>query len=72
MQPSSKKGFLLIDSLITVFVTSLLCVMCYAMYQNIVNYDEGYMEYQERSNSNLEYIYNNLFYCEECEIDESD
>ena len=72
MQLSSKKGFLLLDSLITVFVTSVVCVMCYMIFSSIVNYDEGYIEYQKRSNSNLEYIYNNLFYCEECEIDESD
>ena len=72
MQLSNKKGFLLVDSLITVFVTSVVCIMCYMIFNSIVNYDDGYIEYQNRSNENLEYIYNNLYYCEECEIDESD
>ena len=68
----SNKGFLLVDSLITVFITSLLCVMCYSIYQSIVAYDDGYRTYQEESNENLEYIYNSLWQCQECIIDESD
>ena len=72
MQRLNNKGFLLTDSLITVLITSLVCVTCYCLYQSMVNYDKGYMEYQEKSNANLEYIYGNLWICEECEIDESD
>lgn len=72
MQLLNKKGFLLIDSLITVFVTSLVCVMCYALYQSLIKYDDGYIKYQEDSNERLEHIYHNLWHCEECEIDESD
>lgn len=62
----------MIDSLITVFVTSLVCVTCYSIYQSIINYYEGYFEYQNKSNSNLEYIYDNMWQCEACKIDESD
>lgn len=72
MQHMSKKGFLLIDSLITVFITSLVCVACYTIFNSITNYEEGYLEYQNRSNSNLEYIYANMWECEACYIDESD
>jgi len=68
----TKKGFLLIDSLITVFVTSLVCITCYSIYRLIVNYQEGYINYQQRSNDELEYIFNNLYECEACVIDESD
>lgn len=68
----NKKGFLLIDSLITVFVTSLVCVACYSIFQAIENYEEGYIEYQNRSNENLEYVYSNMWQCEACILDESD
>ena len=72
MRLSSKKGFLLVDSLISVFITSLVCATCYAVFYNIVNYEEGYTNYQARSNDNLENIYNNLYQCEACIIDEFD
>lgn len=72
MQLLSKKGFLLIDSLISVFVTSLLCICCYAIYQSMVNYNDGYVEYQNKSNTRLEHIYTDLYNCEVCQIDESD
>lgn len=68
----NKKGFLLIDSLITVFITSLVCVACYSIYHSIINYKEGYVDYQSRSNNNLEYIFTNMWECEACEIDEFD
>lgn len=72
MQHMNKKGFLLVDSLITVFITSLLCVACYSIYHSIILYEEGYINYQNRSNENLEYVFNNMQSCEGCKIDESD
>lgn len=72
MQQLTKKGFLLLDSLITVFITSVVCVGCYSIYQSIVNYDEGYNQYQFKSNNKLVNIYNSLYECEPCIIDESD
>ena len=72
MRLKSKKGFLLVDALITVFITSLLCVTCYSTYDLIVNYEDGYISYQEDSNEKLESIYNSLFICEECKVNESD
>lgn len=68
----NKKGFLLIDSLITVFVTSLVCAACFSIFNLIDNYEKGYLEYQERSNENLEYIFNNMWECEGCIVNESD
>lgn len=70
MQPRNRKGFLLLDSLISVFVTCLLCATCYMIYSLMSSYDDGYINYQSRSNNNLESIFNNLSKCEECEIDE--
>lgn len=72
MQLKNKKGFLLLDSLITVFITSLLCIMCYSIYAIMINYDDGYINYQQRSNDNLVNIFNEIYSCEACEIDESD
>lgn len=72
MQRQNKKAFLLIDSLISVFVTCILCVTCFAIYNSIFKYEQGYIEYQSKSNENLEYIYNNLYECEACVLDEPD
>lgn len=72
MRLQTKKGFLLLDSLITVFVTSVVCVGCYSIYKSIVNYEEGYTQYQNESNSRLVNVFNNLYECEPCVIDESD
>ncbi len=69
----NKKGFLLIDSLITVFIVTIVCFLCYSMYHVILNYKDGYINFQENSNINLEKIYSNSYECEVCEIiDESD
>lgn len=72
MLRQTKKGFLLLDSLITVFVTSVVCVGCYSIYKSIVNYEESYIEYQEESNDRLVNVFNSLYECEPCIIDESD
>lgn len=72
MQLKSRKGFLLVDALITVFVTSLVCIMCYAIYESMLNYEDGYNEYQTKINDDLLDIYQNTYECEACIIDESD
>lgn len=72
MRLSTKKGFLLVDSLITVFITCLLCTMCYTIFHSIVIHEKSYLEYQNESNLALEHIYSSLWFCEECKIDESD
>ena len=72
MLRKSKEGFLLIDSLITVFVTSLVCITCYAIFQSIVNYDKGYEEYKEKTNDDLLSIFQTMYECEDCQLDESD
>lgn len=64
----NNKGFLLVDSLISVFVTSLVCVACYSTYHLIVKYQDGYEDYQTLSDEHLLDIYNNLYECEPCEI----
>ncbi len=71
MQLWNKKGFLLLDSLLVVFITSLVCVTCYSIYHLIVKYEDGYIEYQTRTNYEYENIYKSLYECEACEIDDS-
>ena len=68
----NKKGFLLLDSLICVCITSLVCVLCFSIYEAIINYDDGFNRYQILLNEELENIYNTLPDCEVCIIDESD
>ena len=72
MRLKNRDGFLLLDSLISVFVTCLVCISIYATYNLIEKYEEGYLDYQSESNENLEYIFNNLYECEMCLLDEPD
>ena len=68
----NKKGFLLIDSLIVVFITSILCFMCYQIYLSITNYENGYQDYQNNTNEYYKELYNELPKCEACTINEFD
>lgn len=72
MRLKNRDGFLLLDSLISVFVTCLVCISIYATYNLIEKYEKGYLDYQSESNENLEYIFNNLYECEMCLLDEPD
>lgn len=72
MQHLNKKGFILLDSLICVLITSLLCVTCYSLFLSANNYDDGYIEYIDKSNSNIEQIFNEINECEACTVHESD
>lgn len=67
------KGFLLIDSLITIFICAIVSTLCYSIYMLNDKYVQGYKEYQDKSNERMHDILENLNECETCEvIDESD
>lgn len=66
------KGFILLDSLICVIITSVLCLTCYSLLIAASEYDEGYKKYIDESNNNIEDIFNNIEECEACTIHESD
>lgn len=68
----NKKGFLLVDSLITVIVVSISCYLCMYTYKLIDNYEKGYLNYKERINESYFEIFNNLGKCEKCEIEQED
>ncbi|MBO7676495.1 MAG: hypothetical protein J6S49_03165 [Erysipelotrichaceae bacterium] len=68
----SNSGFFLIDALLSVFICSCICILCFSIYRIIDSYSEGYDEYQSRSNQNYELIFSGLSECEACVIDESD
>lgn len=72
MRRASSKGFLLIDSLLTVFIVSSICLLCFSIYKLITNYEKGYLNYQMLSNEDYENIFNDFSICERCVIDESD
>ena len=68
----SNKGFLLIDALLSVFIVSCICILCFSIYQLDQRYEEGLETYYENSNIAYEAIFNSLAECEACTIDESD
>lgn len=68
----NNKGFLLLDSLVNILIVSLLCVLCFAIYKAVDNYDEGYLNYLNNSNQDYEYLYNNLGECEKCIVVEEE
>ncbi len=66
------EGFILLDSLVCVFIVAVLTMLCAMIYKEIVNYDDGYIRYQEESNGRLADIFMSIESCEVCVIDESD
>ena len=66
------KGFILLDSLLSVFIVSYICILCFSIYKSIIIYEDSYLLYQEKSNIHLDYIFSNYIYCEPCILDESD
>ena len=47
----SNEGFFLLDALLSVFILSCLCILCFTIYGLMERYEEGYQNYQYRSNS---------------------
>ncbi len=68
----SNKGFLLIDALLSVFIVSCVCILCFSIFRIIDNYEKGFTEYQKNSNRHYEMIFQDLPECEGCAFDESD
>lgn len=68
----NKKGFLLLDSLICVTIVVSLCTFVLGTYQNIHNYYDGYDNYQKETAEMYSEIYDKLYECEKCEIEEED
>ena len=66
------RGFLLVDSLLSVFIVVTICMFCFSIYQLIGKYAEGYEQYRRTSNEAYEHILNGLPACEACLADESD
>ena len=68
----SNEGFFLLDALLSVFILSCLCILCFTIYGLMERYEEGYQNYQYRSNSRYEEIIGTLNECERCSVDEHD
>ncbi|MBQ6477955.1 MAG: hypothetical protein IJI44_01170 [Erysipelotrichaceae bacterium] len=66
------RGFLLVDSLLSVFIVASICLFCFSIYQAIDKYAQGYKQFQKRTNETYEHILNQLPDCEACQTDESD
>ena len=72
MQHCNKKGFILLDSLVTVLITCTICLLCYSIFRAIEIYDAGVINYRLQSNEEIENIYNHIPDCEACILDELD
>lgn len=68
----NKKGFLLIDSLISVLIVCNLTLLCFSIYQSIIKDHKVYENYVENDNVFYKDLYMNLEYCEGCSLNESD
>lgn len=68
----NKRGFLLVDSLINVFIVCCLSLLCFAIYKAYNSYTSGYENYQEEMSIFYEDTYNSLGVCEKCIIQEED
>ena len=65
----NKKGFLLVDSLISVLIVSSTAIMSFGVFRNVKNYYEGYDNYQKEVAENYESIFSELTKCEKCVIE---
>lgn len=70
MLPMNNKGFLLLDSLIAVFIVTAMSLISFSVYKAIVNYEDGYLLYKEEFNELLIDTYSSLGVCEKCVIEE--
>ena len=68
----SDKGYIMIDALLSVFIVVCMCGLCFSIFKAIDNYEQGYINYLDRSQSDIENILMNLEYCQVCVLDESD
>lgn len=68
----TSKGFLLLDSLINVFIVTCLVTLCYTTYNLMMKYEDGYVQYEANALDRYESIFNSLDECEVCDIDEPD
>ncbi|MDO4197737.1 MAG: hypothetical protein Q4D13_01945 [Erysipelotrichaceae bacterium] len=68
----NKKGFLLLDSLLCVFIGVNMCLLCFSIYR-IINSDiDVNRRYNERENDFYYELFNSFEYCERCVINEPD
>lgn len=67
-----KKGFLLVDALVSVFIVCSLSILCFSIYESITKQEEVYADYVLKDNHFYFDLYSNLDYCEACTIHESD
>ena len=68
----SNSGFFLIDALLSVFICSCICILCFSICNIIDRYLKGYDDYQKRSNLSYEIIFSELGECEACTSYEPD
>lgn len=68
----NNKGFLLLDSIVSIFIVMNICLLCMSIYKVIDKYEDGLINYQNKSNIRLERIMSQAYYCEGCYIKDGD
>lgn len=68
----NKRGFLLLDALLNVFIVSIIVSLCLYVYEAINYAQSGFNDYLTNENDSYEQIFNSLSECEACLINESD
>jgi len=67
----NNKGFILIDSLVSIVIVSTLAILSMYTYNNYVNYYKSYYKYQEEISDMYLDVLANLGECEKCQIIEA-
>ena len=66
----NKKGFMLLDALLSVTVVTLLALMCFSIYRVIDNNERVMDSYYEKNNESYELLFGGISDCQICTIQE--
>ena len=62
----NKKGFMLLDALLSLVIVTLLCLLCFSIYRVIDNNEEVLDEYYLRNNEKYDALFGSLGDCIPC------
>lgn len=68
----NNKGFVMVDSLLSVIIVSVVALLSLLASKSLVNYKEGYINYKTRVNERYMEIYSGMKECEVCQIIQED
>lgn len=72
MHLSDNRGFLLIDALISILITTSICILCMSIFSILINYSDSLDNYLMKDNDYYLNLFNHTAICEGCINHESD